>query len=540
MNYQIIVADGDVSSVEKITIALRSLSHHCKIEHISDGAKLFGRAAELNPDLVILEWQLTNISGIANIELLKSHTKTKNIPLVVVSFETHSQKIKRAFDTGAQDYIKKPFDPIEFGARIKSVLLLSDSRKEINQQKEQIEQQMDDLNRLAFILKHTSNTVIVADSDGNFEWANEAFEHTYEMNLFDFMNKYGSSLKMVSDNPNIYQILRQAEQTGQTLHYISGMLSENGRKKWLQSTITPVFEDLQIHKYIIIETEITGLIETENELKQKNKELRLLTQYLEDTNAVLEEQKEKIEKQNCDLEDEKQRSEKLLLNILPHHVAMQLKTSGYARPRNYKSVSVMFTDFKGFTKSCETLSPNEVVSSVHSYFAEFDDIILKHYIEKIKTIGDAYMCAGGVPLRNKSNPFNVVLAALEIQELIIRVSREKKYKKLPKWQLRIGIHTGAVTAGVVGKIKFAYDIWGDTVNIAKRIESACEVGRVNISQTTYNFIKDYFVCEERGEIKVKNRGQISMFFVHRIRPEFSADPNGLTPNDTFTAFLNTL
>jgi class 3 adenylate cyclase len=217
------------------------------------------------------------------------------------------------------------------------------------------------------------------------------------------------------------------------------------------------------------------------------------------TNKILDKQKEEIES--------------LLLNILPAEVAKELQQRGYATSRYYETVTVLFTDFKSFTKLAEGLSPNELVAELNDYFMAFDLIIDRYKLEKIKTIGDAYMCAGGVPLENAAQALSAVGAGLEIQEYVRTRNVSRMEMGLPPWELRVGIHTGAVVAGVVGIKKYAYDIWGDTVNIASRMESSGEVGKVNISGTTYELVKDQFSCTYRGKIDAKNKGQIDMYFV---------------------------
>jgi len=213
------------------------------------------------------------------------------------------------------------------------------------------------------------------------------------------------------------------------------------------------------------------------------------------------------------IEYEKDRSDQLLLNVLPAETAEELKEKGSATPKHYDMVTVLFTDFKGFTKIAEKLSPQELVENLDFCFHAFDKIIDKYKIEKIKTIGDAYMCAGGIPAKNTSNPVDVVSAALEIREFMEELKRKKEADGEDFWELRIGIHTGPVIAGVVGNKKFAYDIWGDAVNTASRMESSGIPGKVNISGDTYNFIKDEFNCTFRGKIEAKNKGEIEMYIV---------------------------
>lgn len=221
-------------------------------------------------------------------------------------------------------------------------------------------------------------------------------------------------------------------------------------------------------------------------------------------------------KQRVRISKEKKRSDELLLNILPEETADELKATGSAKTKSYESVSVLFTDFKNFTQASEILSPEELVSEINHCYSEFDKIVTKYGIEKIKTIGDAYMCAGGLPVKNNTHPVDVVKAGLEMQQFIEVNKKERQEKGLPFFELRLGVHTGPVVAGVVGTKKFAYDIWGDTVNTASRMESSGEIGKVNISGDTYNLIKDVFVCEHRGKVKAKNKGEIDMYFVEGV------------------------
>lgn len=209
----------------------------------------------------------------------------------------------------------------------------------------------------------------------------------------------------------------------------------------------------------------------------------------------------------------RKRSDELLLNILPEEVADELKEKGTADAKHFDEVTVMFTDFKGFTQISERLSPAELVNEIHECFKAFDHIIAKHNIEKIKTIGDAYMCAGGLPVSNNTHADDVVNGALEIQKFMVDHLQRRRNEGKEIFEIRIGIHTGPVVAGIVGVKKFAYDIWGDTVNIASRMESSGEVGKVNISGRTFELVRDKFNCIHRGKIQAKNKGEIDMYFV---------------------------
>jgi adenylate cyclase len=236
-------------------------------------------------------------------------------------------------------------------------------------------------------------------------------------------------------------------------------------------------------------------------------------------------------KTNKILDNQKAEIEGLLLNILPAEVAAELQKTGKATPQFYPNVSVLFSDFKSFTKIADDMPPQELVSELNAHFMAFDDIVEKYNLEKIKTIGDAYMCAGGIPTQDSLHPVNMVCAGLEMQDYIKQNNAQRLERGLQPWELRIGIHTGSLVAGVVGRKKYAYDIWGTTVNIASRMESNGETGLVNISAATHDLVKDKFACMYRGKIYAKNIGEIDMYLVenkistillaNRIQPESS-------------------
>ena len=218
-------------------------------------------------------------------------------------------------------------------------------------------------------------------------------------------------------------------------------------------------------------------------------------------------------KQRNKISKGKKRSDELLLNILPEETAEELKETGTAKTRRFEKVSVLFTDFKNFTQASEKLTPEELVAEINHCYSEFDRIITRHGIEKIKTIGDSYMCAGGLPVPNETHPCDTINAGLEMAAFIETIKRERMHEGKPAFDLRIGIHTGPVVAGIVGIKKFSYDIWGDTVNTASRMESSGSIGKVNISGSTYELVKDKYICTPRGKLEAKNKGLIEMYFV---------------------------
>jgi class 3 adenylate cyclase len=223
-----------------------------------------------------------------------------------------------------------------------------------------------------------------------------------------------------------------------------------------------------------------------------------------------------LSEKNVLIEEEKKRSDNLLLNILPPAIAEELRTRNKVAARKYEQATVMFTDFIGFTNVAERLSPEMLVEELDFCFSNFDRIISQYRIEKIKTVGDAYICASGLSDMNAS-PSDLVKAALEIQDFLLHVKAGRQSQGLPYFEARVGIHTGPVVAGVVGAKKFAYDIWGDTVNTAARMEEACEPGRVNVSEDTYWLAKYEFEWQHRGKIAAKNKGQMDMYYVTSVK-----------------------
>lgn len=237
-------------------------------------------------------------------------------------------------------------------------------------------------------------------------------------------------------------------------------------------------------------------------------------------NRLILEQKKLLEEQQKDLKAEKGRTDSLLRNILPEPVAEELKKFNKVTPRYYPKVTVMFTDFKGFTDITARMTPGEIIKELDVCFAAFDRIIENYEntvgrkcIEKIKTMGDGYMCAGGVPVENDTNPTDVVEVALEFVRFMEKRKLDMISSGLPWFDIRIGINTGPVVAGVVGSRKFAYDIWGNTVNIASRMESTCEPGKINISAVTFQHLNDRYSVTPRGKIAVKNKGEFEMYYV---------------------------
>ncbi|MEI6575462.1 MAG: adenylate/guanylate cyclase domain-containing protein [Bacteroidota bacterium] len=355
------------------------------------------------------------------------------------------------------------------------------------------------------------------------------------------LNAIANTYKLSGDKQAALQAFKQALETG--LQIKSNYEVKNAYEG-LAQTYASLADYSNAFKYQVLFTTIKDTlynIETDKklsgilfnfEINKKKGEIALLTKDKEVQQLYLRRQKAiknvtiaglstvmlflfVVLSQNKKITKAKKRSDELLLNILPEETAEELKTTGAARAKSFAEVSVMFTDFKNFTQASEKLSAEELVQEIHNFYCEFDKIISKYGIEKIKTIGDSYMCAAGLPIENKTHAIDLVGAGLEMQQFIERTKEDRVEKGEPFFELRLGIHTGPVVAGIVGLKKFAYDIWGDTVNTASRMESSGQVGKVNISEVTYELIKNKFHCTHRGKVEAKNKGTIDMYFVDR-------------------------
>jgi adenylate cyclase len=232
---------------------------------------------------------------------------------------------------------------------------------------------------------------------------------------------------------------------------------------------------------------------------------------------------------------QKARADELLDNLMPRAIIEELKKYGKVQPKYIRSATVLLADFQGFTLLCERTEPAALIGLLDEYFSAFDDIVVSHGLEKIKTIGDAYMAVGGVPETGLRHPIDTCLAALEIQATVARMKSRNDRLRLPSLELRIGVHTGPVISGVVGNRRFTFDIWGDAVNIASFMEAQCLPGRINVSDIVAGHAKALFELDSRGPVEAKHERAHEMFFLNRLKPEFSSDQDGQLPNESFAA-----
>ncbi|RKE95242.1 adenylate/guanylate cyclase domain-containing protein [Ichthyenterobacterium magnum] len=351
-------------------------------------------------------------------------------------------------------------------------------------------------------------------------------EYSKSIEAFEVAIKYGTlhsnDFELKRSKRAIYELYKLTGNYNKALKYLEEMvaakdsLNEINTAKKLQKLEFDKerLKDSLQNEEAKLKTEMVHQAEVRK--KDKNKNLALATGlFFLLISGGLYSRYRFTKKAKAVIEKEKDRSENLLLNILPAEVAEELKEKGEAEAQDFEMVSILFSDFKGFTGMSEKMSAKDLVGNINECFKAFDATMEKYNIEKIKTIGDAYMAAGGLPMNSKTSVKDTVLAALDMQDFIIKLHKEKEAKGEHAFEMRVGIHTGPVVAGIVGVKKFQYDIWGDTVNTASRMESSGEVGKVNISENTYDYIKDEpeFTFESRGKIKAKGKGEVEMYFV---------------------------
>jgi class 3 adenylate cyclase len=267
-------------------------------------------------------------------------------------------------------------------------------------------------------------------------------------------------------------------------------------------------------------------------MSQQNAELLKRISRLVKQNQDLIEQNEKLNKETERLQDELENLKEILSDLKKKGAVYEEKEHEAPKTLKFKMVTVLFANIHGFSKISDEMDAEALMDELDTVLFHFDSILKKYKIQKIKTIGDSYMAAGGIPIKNITNPVQVVLAALEMQHYL-KEYQENMDKEKRIWDIKMGIHTGPVTANIIGKKKVAYDIKGDTVNIATRMESAADVGKLLLSVMTNELVKEFFVCEYYGKLPVKYKGDLEMFTVKGLRPEFSVNGEGILPNDMF-------
>ncbi len=343
------------------------------------------------------------------------------------------------------------------------------------------------MRQLSRAVEQSGSTIVITDLQGNIIFTNPAFSKITGYTSEEAIGQNTKILNSGKHDSAFYKKLWDTITSGKVWQGEIINRKKNGELYWEAATISPVQnENGETTHYLAIKEDIT--------------------------------KRKAIEKA---LEEEQKKTDALLKNILPEKIAQEIKETGKTKPVLLRNISILFTDFKNFTSTAEELSPSELVKLIDYYFTNFDKIIEKHNLEKLKTIGDSYMCAGGLPNRDPQHAIHITDAAFEILQFVSNTKAERKKTGRAYWDVRIGISSGSVVAGVVGKKKYAYDIWGDAVVMAARMEQSGAEGKINVSQSTYELIKNDFACQYRGKVAAKHKGQVNMYFVLRKKSDYT-------------------
>ncbi|HMJ70386.1 MAG TPA: adenylate/guanylate cyclase domain-containing protein [Cyclobacteriaceae bacterium] len=316
------------------------------------------------------------------------------------------------------------------------------------------------------------------------------------------------------DRDLLTQIIERTFLVGNAISEINIVTKEKETVPYVIRSFRTQIDDQQL--IFIIGFDISERKKTEEILRLNKERLELMVVQMEENAVLLKKSNEEAVHRNNLIEEEKKKSDNLLMSIFPESIAMELKEKGHAVARRFDVASILFADLVNFTLLSKGLTPEELSGELNWIFVGFDFIADRFNMERIKTIGDGYMAAGGVPIPNDNNPVDAINCGLQMVKFIERLSLENQKSGKPPWKVRIGIHTGEVIAGVIGKSKFSYDIWGTAVNTASRMEMASEPGKVNISGITYELVKEKFKCTPRGSIIVKNMGNMDMYFAESL------------------------
>ncbi len=340
-----------------------------------------------------------------------------------------------------------------------------------------------EIRKLTRSIEESASSVVITNAEGTIEYVNPAFERISGYSAADALGQNPRILKSGQMPPDFYEKMWETLSRGQVWRGEIINRKKDGSLYWEFTTISPVLDEQgRITHFVSIKEDITERKRIEEALAQ-----------------------------------ERQKTDALLHNILPAEVVAEIKEKGQATPSLIENASVLFADFVDFTNTAEQLSPQELVDMLDVYFSAFDAIMEKHGLEKLKTIGDSYMCAAGLPTPSETHAVDITRAAFDMLAFVEQEKARRREQGQPAWEIRIGISSGPLVAGVVGRKKYAYDVWGDTVVMAARMEETSAPGHINISQSTYDLIHDRFICQYRGRIAAKHKGQVNMYFVLRPR-----------------------
>lgn len=438
------------------------------MEQIKEQSKLDAYTSQLKAEAKEQENQINQQKGILDQQFALIKTQ-RNILLLSIFFVLVISGL--TFQVYRSYRSKKK---INDQLRIKNEAI-ENQKEEIQQQAFKLEITNRELEKLSIVASQTDNAVIIMNPKGDFEWVNDAYTRLYGYSVDELFSMKDKNILNIDKNIDLQDLINIWFKNKKAVTLEAEKQRKNGKKIWVQTTLTPILDSNgEINKLVAIDSDISKLKKTESELINQ------------------------IEK-----------SDQLLLNILPKRVAEELKQKGVTTPQTFENVAVMFSDFVDFTKYASKLEPNQLIAELNELYTAFDDIIGKYNCERIKTIGDAYMAVSGMHKKVDNPALSLTKVSMEIMEYLIE--RNKSNPNI--WETRIGIHCGKLVGGVVGVRKYIYDIFGDTINVASRMEYHSDVMKINVSQEIYDQIKDDIECKKRKPIEVKGKGKLNMYYI---------------------------
>ncbi len=455
------------------------------VEIANDGESAIKKVEEIHPDIILLDVMMPKIDGFETCRRLKANESTKDIPVIFMTALSETVDKVKGFNVGAVDYITKPIDEEDLKARVTTHLTIRNLNRSLLEQNRKLQEEIlkrqqkeEELRLSNQAIGASINGIVIADArepDLPIIYINPAFERLTGYSAAEVVGRNCRFLQgKDTDQPAIDE-LRAALREGKSCTVVLSNYRKDGTHFWNELTISPIYDAQgNVTHFVGIQMDIT-------QRKQAQEALR----------------------------DQQQQTEKLLLNILPKPIAEQLKLHPSTIADSFEEVSVLFADLVGFTEFSAHRSATEVVEMLNRIFSKFDQLAEKHGLEKIKTIGDAYMVVAGLPTPRLDHAEAIAEMALDIQQAIVKVSAQTG----ETFSIRIGINSGPVVAGVIGLKKFSYDLWGDTVNIASRMESLGIADAIQVTAQTYERLRDKYLFEEQGVISVKGKGEMTTYLL---------------------------
>lgn len=451
----------------------------------NNGKSAIQKVEEAQPDVILLDVMMPGIDGFEICRRLKANESSKDIPVIFMTALSETVDKVTGFEAGAVDYITKPIQEEDLKARVKAHFTIRNLNRSLVEQNQRLQEEIRERQRKEEELRlsnqaiaASSNGIVIADArkpDMPITYVNPAFEQLTGYSAEEVVGRNCRFLQGKDKEQPALDELRAALREGRGCTVILSNYRKNGTLFWNELRISPIYDtDGNLTHYVGIQSDIT-----ERKIAQEA------------------------------LHYQQEQTEKLLLNILPKPIAEQLKLEPSTIADSFEEVSVLFADLVGFTEFSSRHSATELVEFLNVIFSEFDQLVEKHDLEKIKTIGDAYMVVAGLPTPRADHADAIAQMALDMQQALAKVNA----KTGEDFSMRIGINSGSAVAGVIGLKKFSYDLWGDTVNTASRMESLGISGEIQVTAATYRRLRDKYLFEERGVISVKGKGEMVTYLL---------------------------